>query len=229
MRQGDTCPLEISLLPEEAHDGKHCRTRIANVNDVGGFTDMLIGYARVSSTGDRQNTNLQRDALIAAGVDPRNIYEDHASGAREDRPGLKAAMAFLSSGDVLVVWKLDRLGRSLTHLISIVNTLAARGVMFRSLTEGMDTTTAIGQMLYKVFGAFAEYEREITRERIMAGLDAARRRGRVGGRPLAIRPDTLTAIQGSLATGMTQTQACLIYGVKRTTLIDTLARQEIAR
>src|SRR5208283_1995019 len=106
---------------------------------------MLIGYMRVSSDSDRQNTNLQRDALIAVGVDSRHLFEDHASGAKDDRPGLTAALGFVQPGDVLVVWKLDRLGRSLSHLLAIVNTLKTRQVAFRSLTEGMDTTTASGE------------------------------------------------------------------------------------
>lgn len=102
---------------------------------------MLIGYMRVSSADERQSVDLQRDALIAAGVDDRHLHQDKASGARDDRPGLKACMEELRSGDVLVVWKLDRLGRSLSHLIRIVDELKERGVAFRSLTEQMDTTT----------------------------------------------------------------------------------------
>ncbi|MDL2355530.1 MAG: recombinase family protein [Pseudomonadota bacterium] len=147
---------------------------------------MLVGYMRVSSESDRQNTNLQRDALQAAGVDIRHLFEDRASGAKDDRPGLTKALEFVRPGDVLVVWKLDRLGRSLPHLLSIVNTLKDRQVAFRSLTEGMDTTTASGELLFHVFGALAQYERALTKERVTAGLAAARRRGRVGGRPPAI-------------------------------------------
>lgn len=135
---------------------------------------MLVGYMRVSSESDRQNTNLQRDALQAAGVDTRHLYEDRASGAKDDRPGLAQALEFLRPGDVLVVWKLDRLGRSLPHLLAIVNTLKDRQVAFRSLTEGMDTTTPSGELLFHVFGALAQYERALTRERVSAGLAAAR-------------------------------------------------------
>jgi DNA invertase Pin-like site-specific DNA recombinase len=105
---------------------------------------MFVGYVRVSSETDRQNSDLQRDAMLAAGVDSRHLFEDRASGARADRPGLAQALAFVRPGDVLVVWKLDRLGRSLTHLIEIVNTLKANQVAFRSLTEGMDTTMSSG-------------------------------------------------------------------------------------
>jgi DNA invertase Pin-like site-specific DNA recombinase len=142
---------------------------------------MLVGYMRVSSESDRQTTNLQRDALIAAGVDSRHLFEDHASGAKDDRPELAEALAFVHPGDILVVWKLDRLGRSLSHLLSIVNALKERQMAFRALTEGMDTTTASGELLFHVFGALAQYERALTQERVVAGLAAARRSGRIGG------------------------------------------------
>jgi DNA invertase Pin-like site-specific DNA recombinase len=142
---------------------------------------MLIGYMRVSSDSDRQSTDLQRDALVAAGVDARHLFEDRASGAKDSRPGLAKALDFVQPGDVLIVWKLDRLGRSLSHLLSIVNTLRERRVAFRSLTEGMDTTTPAGEFLFHVFGALAQYERALTHERVMAGLAAAQRRGRRGG------------------------------------------------
>ncbi len=138
---------------------------------------MLVGYMRVSSESDRQTTNLQRDALMAVGVDSRHLFEDHASGAKDDRPGLAEALAFVRPGDVLVVWKLDRLGRSLSHLLSIVNALKEKQVAFRSVTEGMDTTTPSGELLFHVFGALAQYERALTQERVVAGLAAAKRRG----------------------------------------------------
>jgi hypothetical protein len=109
---------------------------------------MLVGYMRVSSESDRQITDLQRDALLAVGVDGRHLFEDHGSGAKDDRPGLTEALSFVRAGDVLVVWKLDRLGRSLSHLLCIVNTLKEKQVAFRSLTEGMDTTTASGELLF---------------------------------------------------------------------------------
>lgn len=185
---------------------------------------MLVGYMRVSSESDRQNTNLQRDALLAAGVDDRHLFEDHASGAKDDRPGLAQALDFVRPSDVLVVWKLDRLGRSLSHLLAIVNTLKERGVAFRSLTEGMDTTTASGELLFHVFGALAQYERALTQERVVAGLAAARRRGRVGGRPPAIAGEKLDAILTALQGGMSKAAVCRNFGVKRTTLIETLAR-----
>ena len=185
---------------------------------------MLVGYMRVSSDSDRQTTNLQRDALIAAGVDSRHLFEDHASGARDDRLGLSEALAFVRPGDVLVVWKLDRLGRSLSHLLSIVNALKEKQVAFRSLTEGMDTTTASGELLFHVFGALAQYERALIRERVVAGMEAARRRGRIGGRPPAIVGEKLDTIIAALDGGMSKAAVCRNFGVKRTTLIETLAR-----
>ena len=185
---------------------------------------MLIGYMRVSSETDRQNTDLQRDALLNAGVDQRHLFEDRASGARDDRPGLAKALAYVKPGDVLIVWKLDRLGRSLTHLIEIINTLKANQMAFRSLTEGMDTATASGELLFHVFGALAQYERALITERVNAGLDAARRRGRRGGRPLAIPQEKLNVITESLHNGMSKAAVCRTFDVKRSTLIDTLAR-----
>jgi DNA invertase Pin-like site-specific DNA recombinase len=189
-----------------------------------GFPSMLIGYMRVSSDSDRQSTDLQRDALLAAGVDARHLFEDHASGAKDDRAGLAKALAFVQPGDVLVVWKLDRLGRSLSHLLEIVNTLKDRQVSFRSLTEGMDTSTASGELLFHVFGALAQYERALIQERVVAGLAAAKRRGRVGGRPKAIVGEKLDAIVVALNAGMSKAAVCRNFGVKRTTLIETLAR-----
>jgi DNA invertase Pin-like site-specific DNA recombinase len=185
---------------------------------------MLIGYMRVSSDSDRQSTDLQRDALIAAGVDVRHLFEDHASGAKGDRTGLAQALEFVRPGDVLVVWKLDRLGRSLSHLLAIVNSLKNKQVAFRSLTEGMDTTTPSGELLFHVFGALAQYERALIQERVVAGLGAAKRRGRIGGRPQAITGEKLAAILAALDGGMSKAAACRNFGVKRTTLIETLAR-----
>ena len=185
---------------------------------------MLVGYMRVSSESDRQTTDLQRDALLAAGVDSRNLFEDHASGARDDRLGLTQVMEFVQPGDVLIVWKLDRLGRSLAHLLSIVTSLKDKQVAFRSLTEGMDTTTPSGELLFHVFGALAQYERALTQERVMAGLEAARRRGRIGGHPLAITGEKLDAILSALQSGMSKAAVCRNFGVKRTTLIETLNR-----
>jgi DNA invertase Pin-like site-specific DNA recombinase len=186
---------------------------------------MLVGYMRVSSDNDRQTTDLQRDALIQAGVDARHLFEDKASGARDNRPGLAQALTYVRAGDCLVVWKLDRLGRSLSHLIHIVTDLQARGVAFRSLTEQMNTTTPHGELLFHVFGALAQYERALTTERIMAGLAAAQRRGKRGGRPQAIRDETLAAIREAIHNGTSKAAVCRTFGVKRSTLYDALARE----
>ena len=134
-----------------------------------GILDLLVGYMRVSSDSDRQTTDLQRDALLAAGVDERHLFEDKASGAPSDRSGLVAALDYVRSGDGLVVWKLDRLGRSLPHLLEIVTGLEDRQVGFRSLTEHMDTTTPQDAFLFSVFGALTQYERALARERTWPG------------------------------------------------------------
>ncbi len=123
---------------------------------------MLVGYMRVSTADERQSVDLQRDALMAAGVDDRHLYQDHASGSRDDRPGLKACLTYLKAGDTLVVWKLDRLGRSLPHLLEVMGDLRKRGVAFRSLTEAMDTGTPHGELLFSLFGALAQFERQLT-------------------------------------------------------------------
>lgn len=181
---------------------------------------MLIGYMRVSSYSERQNTDLQRDALLAAGVDPRHLFDDSASGAKDDRPGLIKVLNFVQSGDILIVWKLDRLGRSLPHLLDIISQLRCKNVQFRSLTEGMDTTTPSGELLFHLFGALTQYERSLTKKRVIAGLEAAKRRGR----PLAITGEKLDAILIALEGGMSKAAICRNFGVKRTTLIDTLNR-----
>src|SRR3954469_8965485 len=137
-----------------------------------------VGYARVSTF--EQIMDLQRDAL-AAGCD--RIFTDTMSGNRSDRPGLAQALDYLREGDVLVVWRLDRLGRSLKYLIEVITRLNERGIGFRSLTEQIDTTTSGGKLIFHVFGALAEFERDVIRERTQAGLAAARARGRMGGRP----------------------------------------------
>lgn len=141
-----------------------------------------LGYMRISTTD--QDLSLQRDALIAAGVNPDLIYEDVMSGKRDDRPGLEACLKSLREGDILVVWKLDRLGRSLPHLVKTVYELEKRKVGFRVLTGApIDTTTPAGRLTFGIFAALAEFERELIRERTMAGLAAARARGKKGGRP----------------------------------------------
>src|SRR5205809_5486122 len=140
---------------------------------------MQIGYARIS-TGE-QMLHLQEDALTKAGCD--RVFTDTASGATAERPGLAKALEQLRAGDTLVVWRLDRLGRSLRHLIDTLTDLDQRGIGFRSLTENIDTTTPGGKLIFHIFGALAEFERDLIRERTQAGLLAARARGRNGGRP----------------------------------------------
>ena len=157
---------------------------------------MLVGYMRVSTDSDRQVLDLQRDALVAAGVDERHLFEDRVSGSRGDRTGLAKALAFIKSGDCLVVWKLDRLGRSLPHLLTTITDLKKRGIAFRSLTEQMDTTTPQGEFLFHVFGALAQFERSLIQERVQAGLAAARRRGRRGGGLLLSMPKTCRGDRG---------------------------------
>jgi len=148
---------------------------------------LLVGYARVS-TAERDSA-LQLDALEVAGC--WRVFTDHASGSRGDRPELVAVLDSLRPGDTLVVWRLDRLGRSLPHLIDTVTGLRERGVEFWSVTEAVDTTTAEGRLVFHLFGALAEFERQLIRDRTLAGLAAARARGRVGGRPRSMTPGKL--------------------------------------
>ena len=145
---------------------------------------MLIGYARVSTSD--QTLDLQKDALQKAGCD--RIFTDTASGAKAERKGLDEALSYVRTGDTLVVWRLDRLGRSLPHLIETITGLNNRGVGFKSITEAIDTTTSGGKLVFHIFGALAEFERDIIKERTNAGLSAARARGRLGGRPNALTP-----------------------------------------
>ena len=185
---------------------------------------MLVGYMRVSSDSDRQSTALQRDALLTAGVDERHLFEDKASGARDDRPGLAKALEFVVADDCLVVWKLDRLGRSLSHLLTIVTGLREKGIAFRSLTEQMDTTTPHGELLFHLFGALAQYERALIQERVKAGINAAKRRGRHSGRPRALDTEKLESVLTALNSGTTKAAVCRTFGIPRSTLIDSLAR-----
>jgi DNA invertase Pin-like site-specific DNA recombinase len=185
---------------------------------------MLVGYMRVSSADERQSVDLQRDALIAAGVEERHLHQDRASGARDDRPGLKTCLADLRAGDTLIVWKLDRLGRSLSHLLQIVTDLRSRDVAFRSLTEQMDTTTAHGELLFNLFGSLAQYERALITERVNAGLAAAKRRGRHGGRPVALDAEKVDQVIAALEGGASKASVSRSFQVPRSTLLDTLAR-----
>ena len=155
---------------------------------------MLIGYARVSKADGSQLLDLQRDALLGAGVDQERIYEDRASGRHDHRPGLEACLKALQPGNTFVVWKLDRLGRNLKHLVTTVEELHGRGVGLRVLAGAgaeIDTTTANGRLVFGIFAALAEFERELIAERTRAGLAAARARGRLGGRPRKMDVATL--------------------------------------
>jgi DNA invertase Pin-like site-specific DNA recombinase len=152
---------------------------------------MLIGYARVS-THD-QTLNLQQDALTKDGC--TKIFTDTASGAQAERKGLEQALSYVRNGDTLVVWRLDRLGRSLPHLIATMTDLEVRGIGFKSLTENIDTTTSGGKLIFHIFGALAEFERNLIRERTTAGLVAARARGKKGGRPKALTARQLIVVQ----------------------------------
>lgn len=155
---------------------------------------MLIGYLRVSKSDGSQTTNLQRDALVESGVDPKHIYEDYASGKNDDRPSLEAALKALRRGDTLIVWKLDRLGRNLHHLVNTVHGLTTRGIGFKVLTghgASIDTTTSSGKLVFGIFAALAEFERELISERTKAGLASARARGRKGGAPFKMTPAKL--------------------------------------
>jgi len=156
---------------------------------------MLVGYARVSTQD--QNPDLQLDALKVAGCE--KMFVEKASGAQRDRPELLAALDYLRAGDSLVVWKLDRLARSLKQLIETVELLESRSIGLRSLTEAIDTTTAGGKLVFHVFGALAEFERSIIRERTKAGLEAARARGKKGGRPPALVAKDLAAAKAMLS------------------------------
>ena len=156
---------------------------------------MLVGYARVST--QEQSTNLQLDALAKAGC--TRVFSESASGAQRDRPELARALDYMRPGDALVVWKLDRLARSLKQLIETVESLEGKGIGFRSLTESIDTTTAGGKLTFHIFAALAEFERSMIRERTRAGLDAARARGRVGGRPRSLTEKDLEMAKTLLA------------------------------
>jgi len=188
---------------------------------------MLIGYARVSKADGSQVLDLQRDALVEAGVSAKDIYEDKASGKRDDRPSLAACLKALRKGDVLVVWKLDRLGRDLRHLVNTVQELADRGIGFKVLAgqgADIDTTTANGKLVFGIFAALAEFERELISERTRAGLAAARARGRKGGRKFALTKAQVHLAQAAMGKREMQvTELCEELGVTRVTLYRYVA------
>jgi DNA invertase Pin-like site-specific DNA recombinase len=176
---------------------------------------MLIGYARVSTQD--QTLNLQKDALKNIGC--TKIFTDTASGAKVERKGLEEAQNFLREGDTLVVWRLDRLGRSLKHLIETITELNNRKIGFKSIQENIDTTTSGGKLVFHIFGALAEFEREIIRERTQAGLQAARARGRKGGRPKALTPKKAKMVQDLYRNKENSIdEICKTLNISRTTL-----------
>jgi DNA invertase Pin-like site-specific DNA recombinase len=176
---------------------------------------MLIGYARVSTQD--QTLNLQKDALEKLGCN--KIFTDTASGAKAERTGLNEALEYVREGDTLVVWRLDRLGRSLKHLIETISQLDNRKIGFKSLTENIDTTTSGGKLIFHIFGALAEFERNLIRERTNAGLQAARARGRKGGRPKSLTGKK-TAMAQALYNDKNNTvdEICKTLNISRATL-----------
>ena len=178
-----------------------------------------VGYARVSTLD--QDPALQFDALTAAGC--TKVFEDRASGAKADRAGLHAALEYMRDGDVLIVWKLDRLGRSLPHLIETVTELERRGVGFRSVTEAIDTTTPGGRLVFHLFGALGQFERDLIRERTRAGLNAAAARGRRGGRLPVVTEDKLKRAQELIARGLTVREAAVRVHVGKTALYNAIS------
>ncbi|MGP6444907.1 recombinase family protein [Rahnella aceris] len=177
----------------------------------------LIGYARVST--NNQHIDLQNDALRSAGCE--RIFDDVISGSENERPGLDAALAYLREGDILVVWKLDRLGRSIAHLVNTVQELSGRGVGLKVLTgqgAAIDTTTAPGKLVFGIFAALAEFERDLIRERTKAGLSAAAARGRKGGRKPVVTDEGLQKAQSLLAQGLSVQEAAGRLKIGKTAL-----------
>lgn len=186
---------------------------------------MNIGYARVS-TAD-QHLHMQQDALRQAGCN--ETFTDIASGAKTARPGLENALDYLREGDTLVVWKLDRLGRSIQHLIEMIKGLNERKIGFKSLQENIDTTTSGGKLIFHIFSALAEFERDLIKERTTAGLKAARARGRLGGRPPLLEGNQITKMLGHYdEKKLTVAEICKIYGISRPSFYNYLKKRNKA-
>lgn len=183
---------------------------------------MLIGYMRVSKSDGSQTTDPQRDALMAAGVKAEHLYEDMSSGKKGERPGLTSCLKALREGDTLLVWKLDRLGRNLRHLVNTVHDLMARGIELKVLTgqgAAIDTTTSAGKLAFGIFASLAEFERELISERTKEGLKSARVRGRKGGRPYKMTPAKLRLAKAAMGHPETKIgPLCKELGVTRQTL-----------
>jgi DNA invertase Pin-like site-specific DNA recombinase len=188
---------------------------------------MLIGYMRVSKADGSQILDLQRDALLNAGVNPEHLYEDFASGKNDDRQGLASCLKSLRKGDTLMVWKLDRLGRNLRHLVNTVHALSEKGISFKVLTgQGaqIDTTTSQGKLVFGIFAALAEFERDLISERTKAGLESARARGRKGGAPFKMTPTKLRLALASMGKQETVvSELCKELGITRQTLYRHVA------
>ncbi|MBL4707609.1 MAG: recombinase family protein [Flavobacteriales bacterium] len=188
---------------------------------------MKLGYMRVSKSDGTQSLDLQKDALLESGVLEKDIYQDLETGRKNDRPGLASCLKALRENDVLVVWKLDRLGRNLKHLVNTVQELAKRNIGFKVITgqgANIDTTTANGRLIFGIFAALAEFETELIRERTMAGLAAARARGRSGGRKFALTKSQVRLAQAAMASRDTKvSELCREIGVTRATLYRYIA------
>jgi DNA invertase Pin-like site-specific DNA recombinase len=183
---------------------------------------MFIGYMRVSKADGSQTTDLQRDALLKAGVDEQHLYEDYASGKNDNRPGLETCLKALREGDLLVVWKLDRLGRNLSHLVKTVTKLSEQNIGLRVLTgqgANIDTTTPAGRLIFGIFASLADFESELIRERTNAGLIAARARGRNGGRKFQLTKSQLRMVQVVMKSRETSVvDLCQELNITRSTL-----------
>ena len=194
---------------------------------------MLIGYMRVSKADGSQVLDLQKDALLAAGISENHIYQDFVSGKIDDRPGLLSCLKSLRASDTLVVWKLDRLGRNLRHLVNTVHELSSKGISFKVLTgQGaqIDTTTAQGKLVFGIFASLAEFERDLISERTKAGLAAARARGRKGGAPYKMTPAKLRLAVASIADPGTHVgDLCKELGITRQTLYRHVSPEGILR
>lgn len=195
------------------------------MNELPTSQTVTFGYARVSTLD--QNEALQLDALQEAGCD--DVFTDHASGKLASRPALDEMLARLRPGDTVVIWKLDRLGRSLRHLLEVVAHLEDRGVALRVLTEQIDTSTPGGKLVFHVFGALAEFERDLIRERTQAGLAAARARGRTGGRPTVLTPEKLRAAESMRTAGEPVSDIARALGVSRATVYRAFSGQQTRR
>ena len=185
---------------------------------------MLLGYTRISKNDGSQNLDLQHDALVAAGVNEDHVYHDKMSGRHDERPGLDACLKALREGDTLVVWKLDRLGRNLRHLIELIEELSAKKIGLRVLTgqgAAIDTTRPEGKLVFGIFAALAEFERDLISERTRAGLAAARARGRNGGRPRKMTPSKIRMAMAAMADPNAKAQlVAQELGITTTTLYD---------